>query len=478
MAISFDFQFSLDIIGEDMENQSKINSSRWPVLLITSLCSFLTPFMASSINIALPSIGREFKMNAILLGWVATSYLLAAAMFLVPFGRLADIQGRKKILLFGISLYAVSSFLITISSSGLALIIFRLLQGLGGAMIFSTSVAILVSVFPASGRGAVLGINTASVYSGLSLGPFLGGFLTQNLGWRSLFYLNVPICLVIIFLALWKLKGEWADARGERFDFAGSIIYSFALVSLMYGFSLLPKKNGAALVTLGILSIIFFVVWEMKIELPVLNMSLFRKNSVFAFSNLAALINYCATSAVTFLLSLYLQYIKGLSPQNTGLILVFQPIVMAIFSPLFGRLSDKIEPRLVASTGMGLTVVGLALLTLLGKGSALTFVIVLLIILGLGFAFFSSPNTNAVMSSVEKKYYGVSSSTLATMRLTGQMLSMGIVMMILNIYIGRVQITPEYYPLFLKSMKVSCSVFAALCFGGVFASLARGKLRP
>lgn len=472
-----DFPISLDIIGEKMEKRVKEYSSRWSILLVTSLSSFLTPFMASSINIALPSISREFKMNAILLGWIATSYLLAAAMFLVPFGRLADIQGRKKIFLYGISLYGISSFLVAISTSAEGLIIFRVLQGFGGAMIFGTSVAILVSVFPVAERGAVLGINTASVYSGLSLGPFLGGLLTQNLGWRSIFYLNVPICLIIIFLALWKLKGEWAGARGERFDFAGSIIYSLALVSLIYGFSLLPATKGFVLVTLAILGIFSFVVLEMKVEFPVLNINLFRTNAVFAFSNLAALVNYSATSAVTFLLSLYLQYIKGLSPQNTGSILVFQPIVMAIFSPLFGRLSDKIEPRFVASTGMGLTVVGLVLLTLLGGNSTLIFIIALLILLGLGFAFFSSPNTNAVMSSVEKKYYGVSSATLATMRLTGQMLSMGMVMMIFSIYLGRVQITPQSYPLFLKSMRTSFTIFAVLCFGGIFASLARGRLR-
>jgi len=245
----------------------------------------------------------------------------------------------------------------------------------------------------------------------------------------------------------------------------------------MYGFSLLPAMSGAWLILLGTLGILAFVKWEMKVESPVLDMKLFRTNMVFAFSNLAALINYSATFAVTFLLSLYLQYIKGLDPQNAGLILVSQPIVMAIFSPFAGRLSDRIEPRIVASTGMALTVLGLSLFTFLSEKTVLEFIVASLILLGVGFALFSSPNTNAVMSSVEKRFYGVASGTLGTMRLIGQMLSMGIAMLIFAIYIGRAQITPEYYLLFLRSVNVAFIIFAVLCFGGVFASLARGKVR-
>ncbi len=446
-------------------------------LLIATLASFLTPFMGSSVNIALPSIGSEFKIDAVLLSWVATSYLLAAAMFLVPFGRIADIYGRKKIFTHGILIFTISSFLAAISTSAIVLISFRVLQGIGSAMIFGTGVAILTSVFPIGERGKALGINVASVYTGLSLGPFLGGFLTQHLGWRSIFLANVPLGLIIIVLIFWKLKGEWAEAKGEKFDFAGSIIYSITLIAIMYGFSLLPAMSGAWLILMGALGIFSFVKWEMKVESPVLNINLFRNNTVFAFSNLAALINYSATFAVSFLLSLYLQYIKGLSPQNAGIILVSQPVVMAIFSPFAGRLSDRIEPRIVASTGMSLTVVALFLFTFLNDKTTLEFIVVSLILLGFGLALFSSPNTNAVMSSVENRFYGVASGTIGTMRLTGQMLSMGIAMLIFAIYIGRVQITPEYYSLFLSSAKTAFTVFAVLCFVGIFASLARGKVR-
>jgi len=433
--------------------------------------------MGSSVNIALPSIGSEFAMDAISLGWVATAYLLAAATFVVPFGRVADIYGRKRIFMCGVLIFAVSSLLLAISASATMLISFRILQGIGGAMVLGTGVAIITSVFPAEERGKALGINVAAVYLGLSLGPFLGGFLTQHFGWRSIFLVNVPLGLIILAFIFWRLKGEWAEAKGERFDITGSIIYTLMLAAIMYGLSLLPEMLGVWLILAGVLGFVAFVKWEMKVESPVLNMNLFRNNTVFALSNLAALINYSATFAVSFLLSLYLQYIKGLSPQSAGVILVSAPVVQAIFSPLAGRLSDKIEPRIVASTGMGLTVVGLVFFTFLSEETSLGFIVAGLVILGFGFALFSSPNTNAVMSSVGKRVYGVASATLATMRQVGMMFSMGIAMLLFAIDIGRVQIIPEYYPLFLKSVNSAFIIFVVLCFGGIFASLARGKIR-
>ncbi len=446
-------------------------------LLAAILASFLTPFMGSSVNVALPSIGREFSMDAVLMSWVATSYLLAAAMFLVPFGKIADVKGRKRIFSCGILIYTVSSFLSAVSTSAFSLIFFRILQGIGSAMIFGTGVAILTSVFPLEERGRVLGINAAAVYSGLSLGPFLGGFLTQHFGWRSIFLANVPLGLIIIFLVLFKLKGEWAEARGEKFDLTGSVIYGISLFAIIYGFSLLPSSSGVVVTLIGVLLFLLFIGWEIREESPVLDINLFRGNRVFALSNLAALISYSATFAVGFLLSLYLQYIKSLGPQDAGMILVFQPAVMAVFSPLAGRLSDKFEPRVIATTGMALAFLSLLLFTFLNETTALEFVVANLILLGFGLALFSSPNTNAVMSSVERRFYGVASATLGTMRLTGQMLSMGIAMLILAIYIGKVQITPQYYSLFLLSIKTAFALFALLCFSGIFVSLARGRLR-
>jgi EmrB/QacA subfamily drug resistance transporter len=446
-------------------------------LIIATLSSFTTPFMGSAINLALPSIGKEFQIDAVLLSWVATSYLLAAAISLVPFGRLADIYGRKKIFTYGIAAFTITSFLCAISTSTPMLILFRVFQGAASSMIFATGIAILTSVFPPQERGKALGINVAAVYIGLSLGPFLGGFLTQHFTWRSVFLLNVPLGLIIIWLVLWKLKGEWAEAKGEKFDLPGALIYGVALVAIMYGISLLPAMKSLWIILLGLLGFATFVVWQSRIEHPVYNLNLFRSNRVFAFSCLAALLNYSATFAMSFLLSLYLQYIKALSPQSAGLILIAAPVVMAIFSPFAGRLSDRIEPRIVSSIGMTLTTIGLLLFAFLDENSTSESIIVRLIVLGLGFALFSSPNTNAIMGSVEKRFYGLASGSVGTMRLLGMMTSMGIATVIFSVYLGRVQITVSYYPVFIKSVNLAFIVFAILCFGGIFSSLVRGKLR-
>lgn len=450
-------------------------SAKRAALISATLASFLTPFMVSSVNIALPSIGREFSMNAVMLNWVATSYLLAAAMFLVPFGRLADIAGRKKIFTTGIIIYTLSSLLAGFSITPEMLILFRVVQGFGSAMVFGTGVAILTSVFPPNERGKVLGINVAAVYIGLSLGPFLGGLLTEYFGWRSIFFVNVPAGLTVIAFILAKLKGEWAEAKGEKFDITGSFIYCVSLTVLMYGFSVLPGTNGIWLVLLGFAGLFVFIKWQGRVKSPLLSINLFRKNKVFAFSNIAALINYSATFAVSFLLSLYLQYTHGYSAREAGVILVAQPAVMAIFSPIAGRLSDKIEPRIIASVGMALACAGLTVFAFLTATSSITFILTGLIILGFGFALFSSPNTNAVMGAVEKKYYGIAAGTLGTMRLTGQMFSMGVVMIIFALFIGRTKISPANYSLFQDGVKSSFIVFAALCFVGIFFSLFRGK---
>jgi len=448
-------------------------------LFVVTLAAFLTPFDGSSVNIALPSIGKEFSMDAISLGWVATAYLLASAMFLVPLGRVADIYGRKKLFTLGILIFTAASFSMVLCTSGTMLICLRIVQGFGSAMIFGTGVALLTSVFPAQERGRALGINVAAAYTGLSVGPFVGGLLTLHFGWRSIFLVNVPLGLTAIALISFKLKEEWAEAEHEKFDLAGSIIYCFGLTAVIYGFSSFSRWGtmlSACLIVAGVFGIFAFIAWEMKVQNPVLDVNLFRGNRAFALSNLAALINYSATFAVGFFLSLYLQYIKKFDPQMAGAILVFQPVVMAVGSPFAGRLSDRIEPRIVASAGMALTAVGLFLLTLLHSDSPLGFIIAVLILLGLGFALFSSPNTNAVMSSVEKRFYGVAAGTLGTMRLTGQMLSMGMAMLIFAVHIGHTQIAPEYFPLLLKSTRSAFLLFGILCSGGALASLARGKV--
>ena len=453
-------------------------SLRRTALAVSMVSSFLTPFMASGINVGMPFIAKEFGLSAVAIGWIVTAYMLAAAMFLVPFGRLADLVGRKKIFALGIGVNIVGTVMGALAPSTFILILGRAVQGIGGAMIFGTGVAILTSVYPPGERGRALGLNTAAVYTGLSLGPVLGGFLVHAWGWRSVFWATVPIAAAALLLTLARLKGEWAEARGEGFDLAGSVVFGLGLVSLMYGFSRLPGLIGLALTGAGFLALAGFVLFELRARTPLLDLRLFGKNRIFAFSNLAALINYSATSAVAFLMSLYLQYIKGLPPHKAGLVLVAQPIVMALASPFAGKLSDRSEPRVIASLGMALSAAGLVLFSFLRGETGFGFIVASLVCLGLGFGLFSSPNTNAVMCSVEKRHLGIASAALGTMRLSGQMLSAGITMMIFALVMGRAPIQPSVYPLFLRSVRIAFVFYALLCVAGFFASLARGNRRP
>ena len=448
------------------------------LLLATTLSSFLTPFMGSAVNVALPIMAKELSMTALSLSWVATSFILAAAITLVPLGRLADIYGRKKIFLYGAIIFTAASGLCAWSPTQTFLIAVRVIQGIGGAMIFSTGTAMLVSAYPPEERGKILGINTAAIYIGLTIGPFIGGLLTQHLGWRYIFLFTAVLGIIIILIVATMIKEEWSETNGEGFDFAGSLLYAAALFAIMYGFSLLPSWRAGLLIGLGVLCLVFFIFQQLKRPFPLLNIHLFLDNKVFAFSNLAALINYCATFAVTFLLSLYLQHIKMLTPSQTGIILVAAPFVQAFFSPLAGRLSDRFEPQIISSIGMALNVIGLIPLIFIHNDTDINYILFCLVLLGLGFALFSSPNVNATMSSVENKFYGVASATLGTMRLTGQMFSMGITMLVFAVILGNHPISETNNTLLLKSTHIIFAILAIICCGGILASLARGKVHP
>ncbi|MGE5317316.1 MAG: MFS transporter [Chloroflexota bacterium] len=446
------------------------------ILFVTTLSSFLTPFMGSAINIALPSMGKELSMNTIALGWVATSYLLAAALFLLPFGKLADRNGRKKFFMAGIIIFVISSLITGLSVNSWMLITSRFLNGVGGALIYATALAILTSSFDKSVRGKVLGINVASVYLGLSLGPTVGGFLTMYLGWRSIFYFTALLGAIIIPIAITKLPTDKGSNRQLPFDLPGSIIYALSLAVIIYGFPSLPNFHGILLVVMGIIGLVFFVFIEERAKEPLLNIAHFKSNKVFIFSNIAAFINYSATFALVFLLSFYLQQVKDLSPRVSGLILMAQPIMMTILSPVAGKLSDKIQPSIVSSLGMIVTTIGLTAFIFLDKDSGLLFIISMLMILGFGFALFSSPNTNAVMSSVKSHEYGMASATLGTMRLVGQTMSMGITLMVFALIMGNGQRELTNIDGLISSIHFSFLTFAILCFLGIFFSMKRGKV--
>jgi EmrB/QacA subfamily drug resistance transporter len=458
-----------------MHSGSEQQFNKGILLAVIFISSFFNPFMGSAVNIALPSISRELSMNAVSLSWIAMAFLLSAAVMLVPFGKLADIWGRKRMLLYGNIFFTFSTLLCAFSVSGYMLIASRFMQGIGSAMILSSGMAIVISAFPAEKRGRIIGWNTTAVYVGLSAAPLLGGILTQTLGWQSLFYINAAAGMLIIAGIVFGVKAEWAEAKNDKFDFTGSVIYVLAMSALMYGFSQMPGKLALILTIAGTIGLIIFIAWELREKTPVLDIGLFRHNKIFAFSNLAALINYAATFGITFVLSLYLQNVKGLSPGDAGLIMITQPVMMALVASVSGRLSDRIDSRILSSAGMAIIVAGLISLIFLTPETSSAYLIVTLLVLGFGFGMFSSPNTNAVMSSVEKRFLGTASATLGTMRLTGQMFSMAIAAMAIHVFVGDSVISSANIPGFMQSTRVIFIVFAVLCFLGIFASLARGK---
>lgn len=452
-------------------------SEKRAVLAITTLGAFLAPFMGSAVNVALPRIAAEFSLGAVTLSWFAMSYMLAAAAFLLPAGGLADRHGRRRVFSIGLALYAAASAGVCAAGSIEILLSLRVIQGLGGAMMFGTSAAILVSAFPAGQRGRVLGWNVAAVYAGLTLGPVIGGLLTARFGWRSLFLINAGFAAAAWAALSSGVRSEWKHGSDGPFDKSGALVSMASLTALMIGFSKLPSAAGAVLVLGGLAGIAGFVFLETRTTHPLLDMNLFRRNRIFAFSNLAALMHYAATAAVSFLLSLYLQTVKGLSPAQAGLALAAQPLVMAVLSPVTGLLSDRVAPRTLASLGMAVSTLGLIGLSTAGRDTAVGSIVSCLLVLGLGFAFFSSPNTNAVMGSVEPRRIGVASAILGTMRLTGQMASMGFAVLLIALFVGSRSLSPESVPDFLNAQRTAFVVCAGLCFAGIFASLARGKTK-
>ncbi len=446
------------------------------VLAFVTLSSFFVPFMSAATNVALPQIAQELGIDAPLLSWVNTSYMLASAALLLPLGRLADLRSLRGLFVFGNLAFAAVTAAVAVAHSQGLLLALRLVQGAAGAVPLAASMPLLISTWPPAKRGRAVGVNIAGVYTGLSVGPALGGFLTQSFGWHSIFFLTAGIALTIGVVAAIYLPRDQAAPTAGKLDLPGSFLSGAALCALMVGLSRLPKPEGIVLLAVGFAALGGFIAWELRAKSPLFDVRLFAGNRVFLFSNLAALVNYSATAGVGFLLSLYLQRVKGLQPRETGLVLVVQPVLMALLSVPAGRLSERIEPRRLASTGMALTSVGLLVLAFVGVSTPMWVLVAALALLGIAFALFSSPNTNAVMSSVDKRQLGIASATLGTMRGVGQMLSLGLCGLLFAVLVGYVPMNQVPVEDFLRVVRSAFGLFAGLCLCGVFASNARGKV--
>ena len=444
------------------------------ILLIISITSFMGTFLISSINIALPSIEKSLGMDAVMLSWVVTSFLLSTAMFLLPVGRWGDNSGIGKLYKIGLIIFTLGSIACALAPTGKWLIVARFFQGIGAAFTNTTGQAILVSAFPPQHRGRVIGISVSSVYLGLSFGPFFGGMLTQQLGWHSIFVVSALLGLISTLIAFRFLdKDEVQHNKSGNMDFKGLITFMLGLVCLVYGSSQIPDTKGWLIMGGGLLSLVLFWIIETKEKIPVIDTKMYTKNRLFAYSNLAALINYCATAAIVFFLSLYLQKVQQLTPQQAGLILIAQPIMMTVFSPFVGRLSDKFEARYFATIGMAMCSIGLASMAFLTSATPHWIIVAILLWVGLGFALFSSPNMNIIMSSVDRSQYGQASGSAASMRIIGQIISMTIVTLLFAGMFGGNGINEVTNSIFLKAMKWGFLTFAGISLVGIYFSVKR-----
>jgi EmrB/QacA subfamily drug resistance transporter len=445
------------------------------IFLAVMLTSGSGPLMLSAVNVALPSIASDLSMNPVQLSWVTLALTLTLVMFTIPFGRLADIIGRKKIYTTGLIIFAGSTLWLALANSPLMLISVRLVQGISLAMIWGTGVALLTAAYPANERGRVLGLSVAAVFLGASIGPTIGGILTQYLGWRSIFYFTLIPQIPALVVLFTKVKKEAVEGSKEPYDIPGSILYAITLFAIVYGFSLLPDNMGIWIIALGIVVLIAFIFWELRIKTPLFNIHHLTQNRLFAFSSLTQLVFHCSIFPISFILSLYLQYVRGLGPQDAGFILLAQPVMQAIFSPLAGRISDRIQPRILATSGVMVALLGLLLLLGAREDASILVYVVSLLLIGLGNAFFAAPNTHSIMSSIDHKYYGVASAVQATSRDIGITVGMSIMTLFFSLYLGSATITPDNYNTFVECIRAAYVVFSIIGFACIVISLTRGK---
>ena len=439
------------------------------ILIICTVLSFFTVFPFNAVMIAVPSIAAEFGMSNIVQNWVTMIFLLTIAALSVPAGQISGKYGLKKVTIISIILFIIISIInVLVTSTGMFLIC-RMIMGISIAFLNITSMAMVVSAFEPHERGKAIGINITGVYLGLSLSPVLAGVLDFNLGWRSIVLFSIPFMIVLMAMLL-KVHDEWITFEGLPLDIKGSVVYIVGILSFIYGFTRLNESIGVILTIAGILILALFAYIEIRSDYPVFDVRFF-KDSKFLSSNFAALCAYLATFAVTTILNYHLQYIKGYDSQFAGIILLVPPLFQVVLAPLAGKWSDKINPQILSAAGMGLGTISLILFSLLDFETSLLFLMISMIFYGVGFGLFSSPNTNVIMGSVPPEATPVASASVATMRVVGQTMSMGVLTLVFAFVMGNVPMTEQYFPQLITSSQITCIICTVLCLASVFASL-------
>ncbi|MDR0913005.1 MAG: MFS transporter [Methanobrevibacter sp.] len=453
-----------------MEGVLKDPKARKYAIIFAGLATFLSAFTTTAVTVAIPTIAKLFEMDAVFQNWIATIFLLAVAIFSVPFGKLSGKFGLKKFLCLGMITIGIGCAGGALAWNAETLLVFRAIQGIGSAMLSVSSMALVAQAIPLQERGKALGMNISAVYIGLTIGPVFGGFITQNAGgiipgiagWQWIFLIVIPFLILNLIIGFLKVPNEWKMGENDKFDYIGTLLYAIGIVFGIYGFTTINTLSGLILTIMGVIILIGFAIYELRLNTPVFEVKLF-KNMKFTSATLAALISYLATFVVTYIITYHLQYIKGMDPQTSGIVLIVTSGLMAIVAPLSGRLSDKIDPQKLSALGMFLVAISLFMLSFLDASTPLYFTVIAMAIEGIGIGLFTTPNTNAIMGSIERKYTSIASATVATARVIGQTLSLGILTIIFAVIMGSSKIIPAVYPQLILSSKIAFIISTILC---------------
>lgn len=446
------------------------------VIMLASIAAFIVAFISTAPTVALPEIAKEFGLTNVEQNWVMNLFLFTVAVLTVPFGKISGKIGIKNSFILGMGLFLIGSVLTAFSFDITSLLIFRAFQGVGAAFAYDVMTTIVVLDVDENKRGSALGILISCVFIGLALAPVLGGILTYNLGWRSIFYFPIPFSLIVIGLLISKVNNKWKLYKDEKLDKTGCVLYGFGILLTIYGFTIINTFNGILITLIGGLLLLSFILWELKVKTPVFNIRLF-KNKVFTAANTASFISYVATFIVNYLLNYHFQYIWGLNPQTAGLILIANPLTMAIVAPISGKMSDKINAQKLAALGMGIVTIGLVMLIFLDKSTPIWVIILAMIFEGVGFGLFTSPNTNIIMSSVPSNESPFASVAVTFMRVVGQSTSLAMLTIIFTFIMGDVIINASNFKNLIASSQITFLVSAILCVIATFACLIGVKVK-
>jgi EmrB/QacA subfamily drug resistance transporter len=450
-----------------------------PALVLATVCiaQFMAPFMLTAVGVALPSLGRDLGASAMQLGLIEQLYVVSLAMAMLAFGRFGDIVGQRRVLLPGLALFTGLTCTLGFAGSVEMVMFQRFFQGLGAAMVLSGSLAMVAAAYPPAIRGRKIGLVSACTYAGLSVGPVIGGAVTGHFGWRFVFLMSVPLGLAATAMCLFGVRPGRGNAYGERMDWRGAAAYAASVGLVMLGAAHAREMPlGPAMIAAGVLGLVLFLRLQSRTASPLLDVELLRRNRFFTLSCLAALGNYAATFGITFLMSLYLQYAKGLPPRLAGLVLLCQPVMQVVASPLAGRLAERFAPEKLATAGMLASSAGLlACAATIGPDTPLWLLGLELAVIGTGFGLFITPNSTAIMGSVPKRQFGLASGMVASMRTLGMAVSMTSVTLVFALLMGEAAIGPGTLPAFLTSMQAGLTAFAVYSCLGVILSFLRRK---